>query len=70
MIRRLRSWSEVPVLVLSARGAERSKVDALDAGAGDYLDKPVGLAELRARVRALLRRASANGRGRRWWSAT
>jgi len=62
VIRRLRSWSEVPVPVLSARGAERSKVDALDAGADDYLDKPFGLAELRARVRALLRRASVNGR--------
>jgi two-component system, OmpR family, KDP operon response regulator KdpE len=62
VIRRLRSWSEVPVLVLSARGAERSKVDALDAGADDYLDKPFGLPELRARVRALLRRASVNGR--------
>ncbi len=56
VVRRLRSWSEVPVLILSAAGAESRKVSALDAGADDYLEKPFGLAELRARVRALLRR--------------
>lgn len=53
----LRSWSQVPVLVLSARGEEAQKVAALDAGADDYLSKPFGMAELLARARALLRRA-------------
>ena len=58
-IRALRAWSGVPVLVLSARSSETDKVDALDAGADDYLSKPFGVAELLARVRALLRRALA-----------
>jgi len=57
MIRQLRAWSTVPVLVLSARSDEADKVAALDAGADDYLTKPFGIAELLARVRALLRRA-------------
>jgi len=57
MIRQLRMWSTVPVLVLSARSDEADKVAALDAGADDYLTKPFGIAELLARVRALLRRA-------------
>jgi len=57
MIRQLRTWSAVPVLVLSARTDETDKVAALDAGADDYLTKPFGIAELLARVRALLRRA-------------
>jgi len=52
----LRGWSEVPILVLSARGEERSKVQALDAGADDYVTKPFGMNELLARVRAALRR--------------
>lgn len=55
-IRDLRTWSATPILILSARSAEDSKVDALDAGADDYLCKPFGMAELLARVRALLRR--------------
>ncbi|MBL8394312.1 MAG: two-component system response regulator KdpE [Candidatus Accumulibacter sp.] len=55
-IRDLRNWSQVPVIVLSARNAEPDKVAALDAGADDYLSKPFGAAELLARVRALLRR--------------
>ncbi len=55
-IRDLRSWSEIPVIVLSARTAEQEKVAALDAGADDYLTKPFGAAELLARVRAHLRR--------------
>lgn len=59
LIRELRSWSRVPVLVLSARAAENEKVAALDAGADDYLTKPFGVGELRARVRAMLRRQSA-----------
>jgi len=52
----LRAWSAVPILVLSARLAEQDKIAALDAGADDYLTKPFGVGELRARVRALLRR--------------
>jgi two-component system KDP operon response regulator KdpE len=51
-----RHWSQVPVLVLSARSAEREKIAALDAGADDYLTKPFAVGELLARVRALLRR--------------
>lgn len=56
LIRELRAWSAVPVLVLSARSAEDEKIAALDAGADDYLAKPFGVGELRARVRAVLRR--------------
>lgn len=55
-IRDLRGWSELPVLVLSARARESDKIDALDAGADDYLVKPFGVGELLARVRAMLRR--------------
>lgn len=51
-----RHWSQVPVLVLSARSAEKDKIAALDAGADDYLTKPFAVGELLARVRALLRR--------------
>lgn len=57
LIRELRTWSGLPVLVLSARTDEADKVMALDAGADDYLGKPFGIPELLARVRALLRRA-------------
>jgi two-component system KDP operon response regulator KdpE len=53
----LRRWSSAPVLVLSARHGSADKVDALDAGADDYITKPLGLEELLARLRALLRRA-------------
>lgn len=53
---RLREWSRVPILVLSARGEERQKVAALEAGADDYVTKPFGPGELRARIRATLRR--------------
>lgn len=56
LIRDLRTWSEVPIIVLSARGAESDKILALDTGADDYLVKPFGTGELLARVRALLRR--------------
>jgi two-component system KDP operon response regulator KdpE len=52
----LRTWSDVPVIVLSARVAEQDKIDALDAGADDYLTKPFGVGELLARVRAASRR--------------
>jgi len=55
-IRDYRAWSQIPILVLSARTEETVKVDALDAGADDYLSKPFGVAELLARVRVLLRR--------------
>jgi two-component system KDP operon response regulator KdpE len=56
LIADLRLWSKVPIVVLSARSGERDKVDALDAGADDYLTKPFGVAELLARVRAAIRR--------------
>ncbi len=62
-IRDLRNWSEIPVLVLSARTTEIDKVAALDAGADDYLTKPFGAAELLARVRAHLRRRSRAASG-------
>jgi two-component system, OmpR family, KDP operon response regulator KdpE len=57
-IRDLRGWSDIPVIVLSARTSEADKVEALDAGADDYLVKPFGVPELLARVRAHLRRRS------------
>lgn len=56
LIRELRSWSSIPIIVLSARSAEVEKIEALDAGADDYLVKPFGTGELLARVRAQLRR--------------
>ncbi|BCM90974.1 KDP operon transcriptional regulatory protein KdpE [Abditibacteriota bacterium] len=52
---RLRDWMETPIIVLSARDQEESKVAALDAGADDYLTKPIGVAELQARIRVALR---------------
>ena len=57
--RRLRTWTRVPILILSVREDEAGKVDALDLGADDYLTKPFGIEELLARVRALLRRTRA-----------
>ena len=59
--RELRTWLEAPILVLSAVGEERDKVEALDAGADDYVTKPFGIDELLARLRAALRRATAPG---------
>ena len=56
--RALRRWSALPILVLSARGQEREKVELLDAGADDYLTKPFGFDELLARIRAALRRVA------------
>ena len=63
LIRELRGWSQVPVIVLSARSDENDKVRALDAGADDYIEKPFGVAELLARVRANLRRPRAAAEG-------
>jgi two-component system, OmpR family, KDP operon response regulator KdpE len=60
VIKRIREWSEVPIIVLSVRAAEHEKVAALDAGANDYLTKPFGIAELLARVRAALRMRRGN----------
>jgi two-component system KDP operon response regulator KdpE len=57
VIRRIREWSQVPIIVLSVRERENDKVDALDAGADDYLCKPFGTAELLARIRVALRRS-------------
>jgi len=57
VIKRIREWSQVPIIVLSVREAEEEKVAALDAGADDYLTKPFGVAELVARIRVTLRRS-------------
>jgi two-component system KDP operon response regulator KdpE len=57
----VRGWSRVPIIVLSARGREQDKVDALDAGADDYLTKPFGVMELMARIRVALRHAREVG---------
>lgn len=58
LTRRLREWSRTPIVVISARGQERDKVAALDAGADDYLTKPFGVGELLARMRVALRHAA------------
>jgi two-component system KDP operon response regulator KdpE len=60
-LRDLRQWSKVPVIVLSARVSEHDKIEALDAGADDYLTKPFGVGELLARVRAATRRRREAG---------
>ncbi|XXX79392.1 response regulator [Sorangium sp. So ce134] len=61
--RRLREWSAVPIIVLSARGQEQDKIDALDGGADDYLTKPFSAGELLARLRVALRHAARAARG-------
>ena len=63
LIRDLRTWSQVPVIVLSARSDEGEKVRALDAGADDYIEKPFGVSELLARVRAHRRRQQGSQQG-------
>jgi two-component system KDP operon response regulator KdpE len=63
VLARIRRDMDVPVLMLSARGRESDKVEALDAGADDYLTKPFGVEELLARVRAALRRSGSSGKG-------
>jgi two-component system KDP operon response regulator KdpE len=63
VIRRIRGWSSMPILVLSARAQERSKIEALDAGADDYVTKPFGVGELLARVRVALRHATRPSTG-------
>ena len=60
VMRQLREWSQVPVLVVTVRAAEHDKVQALDAGADDYVTKPFSTAEITARLRAILRRVRAD----------
>jgi two-component system KDP operon response regulator KdpE len=61
LVKQLREWSKVPIIVVSARGKEQDKIVALDAGADDYLTKPFGVGELLARVRVALRRVASTG---------
>lgn len=58
VIREIRAWSQMPIVVVSARGQERDKIEALDLGADDYVAKPFGVGELLARMRAAMRRAA------------
>ncbi len=60
VVRALREWTMLPIIILSARSAEQHKVDALDAGADDYLTKPFGIGELMARIRVALRHSANN----------
>ncbi len=61
LIRKLREWSQIPIIVLSVRERERDKIAALDAGADDYLTKPFGIGELLARLRVALRHIAPHG---------
>lgn len=63
VVRRLREWTQAPVVIVSARGQEKDKVAALDAGADDYLTKPFGVGELLARIRVALRHAATIAAG-------
>ncbi len=58
VVRLLRQWTQIPIIILSVRGSEKDKIAALDAGADDYLTKPFGMGELIARLQAALRRAA------------
>ena len=58
VIRKIREFNDIPIIIVSARGQDRDKIDALDLGADDYLSKPFSMGELLARVRVLLRRVS------------
>ena len=60
VIERIRTWSDMPIIVISARSEDKDKIDALDAGADDYLTKPFSVEELLARIRVTQRRLSAN----------
>ena len=62
ILKGIREWSAMPILVVSARSHERDKVEALDAGADDYITKPFNILEVKARVKALLRRSAATKR--------
>lgn len=62
VIRKIRSWSKTPVIVISARSEDTDKIDALDAGADDYLTKPFSVEELLARLRVTFRRSGTRGR--------
>jgi len=64
VIRRIRTWSSMPIIVLSARALEQTKVQALDTGADDYVTKPFGVGELLARVRVALRHKSRSAAGK------
>ena len=57
--RRIREWSQIPIIILSVRDREKDKIEALDAGADDYLTKPFGVGELMARMRVVMRRISS-----------
>ena len=61
VVRRLREWSDVPILILTARDQEKEKIDALDAGADDYITKPFSMGELLARMRVSVRRSAHAG---------
>ncbi|MEU8800222.1 response regulator [Spirillospora sp. NPDC048819] len=65
VIHGLRGWTRVPIIVLSGRAGSQDKVEALEAGADDYVTKPFDIAELVARIRAVTRRVSVTGAGRR-----
>lgn len=60
---KIREWSQIPIIILSVRDQEKYKIQALDAGADDYLTKPFGMGELMARVRGVLRRSLQHGSG-------
>jgi len=61
--RRVREWSRVPIIILSVRDRDADKIEALDAGADDYLTKPFGVGELLARIRSVMRRAASPAQG-------